>query len=204
MSNFEDRAIKSLEAQVARAQAKLDEGRPSSPINFLSGLALGTVAGALLAFYFTREEELPEEVAPRDNDPILLGQTPTGTTGASATPRPLAAMPSTPEPGVTDQLAAAELESPAAINDIASETATGTTKKTAGAAKPTTGAAAGGRVEPVEGACPASHPIKGNKSSMGALIYHTPASASYDRTRPESCFATEADAEAAGYRAPRG
>ena len=203
MSYFEDRAIKSLEAQVARAQAKLDEGRPGSPINFLSGLALGTVAGALLAFYFTREEALLEEVAPRDNDPILLGQTPTGTS-TGATPRPLAAMPSVPESGVTDQLAAAELESPAAIKDITSQTATGTTNETAGTSKPVTGAAAGGRVDPVEGACPASHPIKGNKSSMGALIYHTPASASYDRTRPESCFATEADAEAAGYRAPRG
>jgi hypothetical protein len=204
MSYFEDRAIKSLEAQVARAQAKLDEGRPGSPINFLSGLALGTVAGALLAFYFTREEALPEEVAPRDNDPILLRQTPTGTTGASTTPRPLAAMPSAPEPGVPDQLAAAELESPVAIKDIASETAAKSTNEVAGAAKPATPAAAGGRVEPVDGACPASHPIKGNKSSMGALIYHTPASASYDRTRPEACFATEAEAEAAGYRAPRG
>lgn len=60
------------------------------------------------------------------------------------------------------------------------------------------------RAEPVDGTCPASHPIKGNRGSMGALIYHVPGGRNYDRTKPEACFATEADAQAAGYRAPRG
>lgn len=50
-------------------------------------------------------------------------------------------------------------------------------------------------------ACPTAYPIKGNKGSE--LIYHTPKSRSYDRTDPEECFATEADATAAGYRAAR-
>ena len=45
--------------------------------------------------------------------------------------------------------------------------------------------------------CPGSHPIKGNASSM---IYHVPGGAFYARTKPEECFATEADAQAAGYR----
>jgi outer membrane biosynthesis protein TonB len=58
--------------------------------------------------------------------------------------------------------------------------------------------------EPVDGMCPASHPIKGNRGSMGALIYHVPGGRNYDRTKPEACFATIEDAEAAGYRAPRG
>ena len=48
--------------------------------------------------------------------------------------------------------------------------------------------------------CPATHPIKGNADSM---IYHAPGRATYARTIAEFCFATEADAEAAGYRAPR-
>jgi hypothetical protein len=48
--------------------------------------------------------------------------------------------------------------------------------------------------------CPANFPIKGNASSM---IYHRPGQSSYDRTIPEFCFASETDAEAAGYRAPR-
>jgi hypothetical protein len=46
--------------------------------------------------------------------------------------------------------------------------------------------------------CPSTHPIKGNRDSM---IYHRPGQAFYDQTRPEVCFATPADAEAAGYRA---
>lgn len=45
--------------------------------------------------------------------------------------------------------------------------------------------------------CPAAYPIKGNKNSM---IYHMPGGASYKTTKPEECFATEAAAQAAGYR----
>jgi hypothetical protein len=48
--------------------------------------------------------------------------------------------------------------------------------------------------------CPAGYPIKGNASSM---IYHVPGTNSYDNTVPEWCFATEGDAQQAGYRAPR-
>lgn len=52
-------------------------------------------------------------------------------------------------------------------------------------------------VEPVEGTCPATHPIKGNAQSG---IFHVPSGMSYDRTIPERCYATEADAEADGFR----
>ena len=48
--------------------------------------------------------------------------------------------------------------------------------------------------------CPASHPVKGNASSM---IYHEPGTSLYERTIPELCFRDAADAEAAGFRAPR-
>jgi hypothetical protein len=48
--------------------------------------------------------------------------------------------------------------------------------------------------------CPSSHPIKGNRSSSGEKIYHVPGGQFYDRTDPERCFATEADAQANGYR----
>ena len=41
--------------------------------------------------------------------------------------------------------------------------------------------------------------IKGNISSSGK-IYHLPGGAFYKRTNPEMCFATEADAQAAGFR----
>jgi alanine dehydrogenase len=46
--------------------------------------------------------------------------------------------------------------------------------------------------------CPSEFPIKGNASSG---IYHVPEGGSYGRTIPEFCFATAADAEAAGFRA---
>jgi hypothetical protein len=48
--------------------------------------------------------------------------------------------------------------------------------------------------------CPDGYPVKGNASSM---IYHAPGRASYDATVPEFCFATEQDAENAGFRAPK-
>lgn len=46
--------------------------------------------------------------------------------------------------------------------------------------------------------CPDDYPIKGNANSR---IYHLPAESSYEQTIPEFCFATEADAKAAGFRA---
>ncbi len=59
-------------------------------------------------------------------------------------------------------------------------------------------AGGGGAVSPVGGECPASAPIKGNESSG---IYHLPDGSYYDVTEAEECFATEAAAQAAGYRA---
>ena len=71
----------------------------------------------------------------------------------------------------------------------------------AAAPSPDEGAAAGAStgdwVEPVEGVCPATHPIKGNAQSG---IFHVPGGMSYDRTVPERCYASEADAEADGFR----
>ncbi len=58
-------------------------------------------------------------------------------------------------------------------------------------------------VEPIGGQCPVTHPIKGNHSRGGEFIYHVPGEGNYDRTNPEVCFATEAEAQAAGFRAPR-
>jgi hypothetical protein len=49
----------------------------------------------------------------------------------------------------------------------------------------------------IGGSCPASRPIRGNAKSM---IYHVPGGEFYDRTNAEDCFASEFDAQAAGYR----
>jgi hypothetical protein len=55
----------------------------------------------------------------------------------------------------------------------------------------------GSRILPTGNTCPAASPVKGNRESK---IYHVPGGAFYESTRPEECFATPADAEAAGYR----
>jgi hypothetical protein len=63
-------------------------------------------------------------------------------------------------------------------------------------------AAVEGQYTPTDGAydCPPDFPIKGNSKSH---IYHLPGGASYNATMPNICFATEAAAEAAGYRATK-
>jgi micrococcal nuclease len=63
-------------------------------------------------------------------------------------------------------------------------------------------AAPGGRVPGTGGYdCPSGYPIKGNlTTSSGDQIYHVPGGQYYGATKPEECFATEADARAAGYR----
>jgi hypothetical protein len=52
-------------------------------------------------------------------------------------------------------------------------------------------------VEPVEGACPSSHPVKAKLSSR---IFHVPGGANYPRTQPDRCYLDPAAAEADGLR----
>lgn len=63
-----------------------------------------------------------------------------------------------------------------------------------------TGNGPGGSVRGDEtGSCPADFPIKGNNSSK---VYHVPGIPSHQGTKAEWCFATEEQAQAAGYRPP--
>lgn len=55
-------------------------------------------------------------------------------------------------------------------------------------------------VDPTDGECPLTHPVKGNASSR---IYHVPGSRHFDRTMPERCYRDAAAAEADGIRAPK-
>ncbi|MEJ8545421.1 thermonuclease family protein [Brevibacillus borstelensis] len=50
---------------------------------------------------------------------------------------------------------------------------------------------------------PSGKLIKGNINSKGEKIYHVPGSRNYEQTKPEVWFATEEEAQAAGYRAPK-
>ena len=49
--------------------------------------------------------------------------------------------------------------------------------------------------------CPADKPVKGNINSKHEHIYHVRGNQAYNRTKPEQCFATAAEASAAGFRA---
>ena len=55
-------------------------------------------------------------------------------------------------------------------------------------------------IAPVDGSCPASHPIKANANSG---IYHQPGGRFYERTHAERCYADPAAAEADGFRAAK-
>lgn len=55
-------------------------------------------------------------------------------------------------------------------------------------------------VHPSKGVCPGDHPIKGRREK-GQRLYFVAGSAGYEQTKPETCFATETDAQAAGYHA---
>lgn len=80
--------------------------------------------------------------------------------------------------------------------------------KPAAPAKPSgpavTGKPSAGVAPASQTTCPSSHPVKGNQGSRSNVewIYHVPGSPSYAATHPERCFATAAEAAAAGYRAP--
>lgn len=52
-------------------------------------------------------------------------------------------------------------------------------------------------VEPVEGACPETHPVKGKLTSS---IFHVPGGFNYPRTKPDRCYLDAAAAEADGLR----
>jgi hypothetical protein len=52
-------------------------------------------------------------------------------------------------------------------------------------------------VAPVDGACPASHPVKANDDSH---IFHVPGGRFYERTVAERCYTTADAAAADGYR----
>ena len=55
-------------------------------------------------------------------------------------------------------------------------------------------------VEPVDGACPSTHPVK---AKLASKIFHLPGMANYERTTPDRCYVDAAAAEADGLRAAK-
>lgn len=76
---------------------------------------------------------------------------------------------------------------------------TGTVQLPLGGGPPTITPSANAVAPNSDGTCPATHPIKG--AQLGPVkTYFVTDSAGYSTARASECFATEADAEAAGYR----
>ncbi|MET0276412.1 MAG: hypothetical protein ABW211_06175 [Acidimicrobiia bacterium] len=55
-------------------------------------------------------------------------------------------------------------------------------------------------VEPDDGTCPTSHPVK---AKMSSGIFHVEGGANYDRTNADRCYATPEAAESDGLRASK-
>lgn len=51
-------------------------------------------------------------------------------------------------------------------------------------------------VEPVGGACPTSHPIK---VKLGSRVFRKPGTPSYDKSKPDRCYASESAARRGGF-----
>ena len=135
-------------------------------------------------------------------------------TADSAGPLPGTAVgPQPSAPGTGAGIAAAAAPAPAealadadfAELDGADEVAEEVTLPTGGAGAASDGGGGGGGGGGADRECA----IKGNISRSGARIYHVPGSPSYDATqideaRGERWFCSEAEARAAGWRAPGG
>ena len=113
----------------------------------------------------------------------LVNSTPT--TAAAAAPAASSA------PSAAPSVAPSASSSPAPILPI------GSAKPSA--APSTSTATSTGAVAATDGGCPPTHPVKAGQ--VGPLkSYTVSGSSAYDTMRATECFATEADAQAAGYR----
>ncbi len=118
----------------------------------------------------------------------------------SSTPVPPTAIPTQPPtPVATPSPVRAQLASPVPLASPAvSPELSPAPSPEPPPATPTTVARAG----PQGPNCPPDRPIKGNQGSRSTTewIYHVPGGRFYAITIPEECFATEAEAQRAGYR----
>jgi hypothetical protein len=217
------RTIKQLEREIARLRQRLaGDERDAGPAGFLGGFVLGALAGGVLALIFTPQagDQTRGQLRGAGDAILLRGRVsepdaPSALVEAPATastPMPLseAAPPEQPdEVAALDDTAvdasAPQAEDTSPANQVMASPAP---PAPTSAAEPTTEEQPAAQLPsslPGEGGhCPYTHPIKGNKSSSGELIYHLPGTRFYDRTNPEVCFATEADAWTAGFRAAKG
>ncbi len=103
-------------------------------------------------------------------------------------------------PADTERSETASTERSETASTERSETASTERSETASTERRETASTNGLWVEPDDGGCPDSHPVKANADSG---IYHVPGGASYVSTRAERCYCTAEDASADGFRAAK-
>jgi hypothetical protein len=146
---------------------------------FRRGLALGILGGAAAAVVRAIQGRRPEPaVAPASEWPPLTS-VPEPAVDVVVAPGPDPQPSREAQPPVPE----AEVESPATKKEPVAK------KRAAKRSAPW--------VDPVEGSCPASHPVKAKLSSK---IFHLPGMLNYERTAPDRCYIDSAAAEDDGLR----
>lgn len=170
--------------------------------SFRLGLRLGLLAGILIAVakvVQSRRSTREEPWAPADSG---------GASWPPIQPQPVA--PEPPAATVTERIPPVKRAAPdvSPASGVSEAPVTGVTpmapvKATPAPAKRVRKASAKRAprprqrwVEPTDGACPETHPVKAKLSSM---LYHLPGMAFYNRTRPDRCYGDAASAEADGF-----
>jgi hypothetical protein len=155
--------------------------------SFRIGLLVGVLGGAIAAIVRALQGRSPQPaaVAPAawtplpDAEPVVVPPRPAAAPAAAPAP----AAPAAPRPRPDVRLA-----------DLQEAPKPAPGKKAAAKPKP---APVAPWVEPVDGECPPTHPIK---AKMTSGIYHVPGGFNYARTRPDRCYRDAAAAEADGLR----
>ncbi len=183
---------------------------------FLRGFGLGTLLGGALALIFAPRPGQQTRERLRETTVTLQDRTSTAAQGAKEQAGTLQAQAQDALGQVKERAqtltatareqAPTAIPTPGATDRDQAPPPTPTPSATAGAsdAAASQPATRSGRAEPRGNGCPPGYPIKGNQTRSGELIYHRPGTPAYEETNPEVCFATEQDAEVAGYRPPRG
>ena len=172
--------------------------RRSFRIGIIVGLLGGVIAAGFKAFSGARRSgQLPATEpawTPLPDSEPLRTPAPVVTPPVEATPTPPPPPPPAPKPEPT--VVAALQESPQ--EEPAPAPAKAPAKKKAPAAKKAAAKKATEPwVQPVDGDCPGTHPVKGKLSSK---IFHIPGGFNYARTSPDRCYIDAAAAEADGLR----
>ncbi|HMJ74400.1 MAG TPA: hypothetical protein VK507_00385 [Iamia sp.] len=155
-----------------------------------SAFVLGVLAGLVVALVRALAREGRPGPAPlaAPAPPLPAGTTPART----RTPAPVEVVAPPPVAAPVEVVAPPPVAAPVAPAAPAAPEPTPST------APPSADTGTG--VAPVDGACPDGFPIKAKEASG---IYHRPGGLSYERTRPDRCYADEAAAEADGFRAAK-